>query len=937
MKKISLLILLICFQLLSYAQGILKGKIVDSATKKPLGLATVTIYKAIDTSIISYRLSDPEGVFRVPGVPIGMPCRALISFSGYTVFRKEFTIEAGSSTLDLETISMATNVRSLDEVLVVAERPPVVIRKDTIEFNAASFKTLPNALVEDLLKKLPGVMVDRDGNIVVNGKPVNRILVDGKTFFGDDPKMATRNLPANVIDKVQVTDDKDELMRNGDDNLNNVGKVVNITLKKGVKKGWFGKLYAGAGNGNNTLYEAGGIANVYRDTLQVSVLGYMNNLNKPGFSFGELMSAGGFDRVRSNSAGQSTSIWNSSSGSGISINGINFGGTQNFGGISTSKGAGFNLNHAPNTKKSFFLQYFNGNVHADRLTVTGIDQYKGDTIVNNNSTLRGDMITHAHNIGIGTRLKPDSVTNILVNASYTLGLQEEDKFTDVTGNNNKTGPLSDGTVEQHNDANTYYYKHSISITRASKKKKGRLFNFNHNLDIDNRFNDQSSESDIHYMYPVVYDSLYAQLRKQRVPKTDAVVFFNYSEPLDKHFTIRVGGRYEYSQLYNNVYTYNKNNDGKFEVYNLLLSSDFKRISHRAIFNPGLEYKWKDLVITPSIRLLQQNVNNKAESAAMSLKQEQFNVLPGFSMRYKQWSFNYSKDVNLPGWNYLNPVKDISNPYFIALGNPDLLPSERHNLSLNCNINNQKRYLNVWGWTNVGFTENDVVQTYQLDEKGVQTTYPVNVNGSRNYGMNWGVNKQYKAKHNTTFMWNIGNWMNITKSRLIFNNSDGWQTTFIYNQWVGVGLNLNDKFEWNINGSFNYNSTKYTSDAFQKIKINSYYLGNELVLRWPKHLIWETQANYSYNGSIPTGLPKDMLNWNAALNITMLKDEVGVLKLAMCDILDRNNNIYVTANRNVVTTTKNNILGQYFLATFTYNVRAAGAKKRVGGRERLFLF
>src|SRR5205085_11831812 len=157
------------------------------------------------------------------------------------------------------------------------------------------------------------VQVDADGNINVNGKPVNRILVDGKTFFGDDPKMATRNLPANVIDKVQVMDDKEEMLRNGDDNINNVGKVVNITLKKGVKKGWFGKLYAGAGNDN--LYEAGGIANIYRDTVQLSVLGYMNNLNKPGFSYSELMSSGGFDRIRSNSASNSTSVWNNNGGS----------------------------------------------------------------------------------------------------------------------------------------------------------------------------------------------------------------------------------------------------------------------------------------------------------------------------------------------------------------------------------------------------------------------------------------------------------------------------------------------------------------------------------------------------------------------------------------------------------------------------------------------
>ncbi|HEX7905320.1 MAG TPA: outer membrane beta-barrel protein [Chitinophagaceae bacterium] len=937
MKKRSLLILLYCFSAcFVFAQGTLKGKIIDSTSKHPMGLATVTVFKAVDTAIITYRLSTPEGEFKVPGIPLDLNCRVVISFSGYSVYRKEFMASSSQPTIDLGTIHMTTDAKSLDEVLVIAERPPVVIKKDTIEFNASAFKTLPNALVEDLLKKLPGVMVDKDGNINVNGKPVNRILVDGKTFFGDDPKMATRNLPANVIDKVQVTDDKEEMMRNGDDNPNNVGKVVNITLKKGVKKGWFGKLYAGGGT--DDLYEAGGIANIYRDTLQLSVLGYMNNLNKPGFSYSELMSAGGFDRIRSNSASNSTSVWNNNGGSGVSINGINFGGSQNFGGISASHGAGFNLNHAPNKKKSIYLQYFNGNVRAKRLTVTDINQYRDDTVINNHTRLTGDMITHGHNIGAGARLKPDSVTNILINANYLIGLQQEDRVNSVTGDNNKTGSLSEGDVVQNNDAKTFYYRHGVSITRLSKTKKGRRFNFNHNLDVNNRFNDYMSESDISYFYPVMYDSLYAQLRKERIPRTDASVMFNYSEPLDKHFTIRVGGRYEYSKLNNGISTYNRSNvNNKFDVFNILLSNDFRRISNRMIFTPGLEYKWKDLTITPSVRFLQQNVNNKLVYSGTLLKQNQFNVLPVLSVVYKQLSINYNKDVNLPGFNSLNPVTDISNPYFISKGNPNLRSSERENISLNYYFNDPKRFINVGGYISGAFTNNDIVQSIVVDDRGVQTSEPVNADGSRNYSMNWNINKQYKNKQNIIFTWNTGNWMGINKSRLLFNGINSWQTTFNYNHWFGIGLNLNDKFEWNSSFSFGKNFTRYTTSYFKKLNITNHYWDNELVIRWPKHFIWETQIAYSYNGSIPSGLPKELLKWNAALNITMLKNEVGVLKLAVNDILNRNNSIWVNANRNMVTTTQNNILGQYFLVTFTYNVRAAGVKKKVGGRERLFMF
>jgi hypothetical protein len=810
-----------------------------------------------------------------------------------------------------------------------------VIKKDTIEFNASAFKTLPNALVEDLLKKLPGVMVDRDGNIAVNGKPVNRILVDGKTFFGDDPKMATRNLPANVIDKVQVTDDKEEMMRNGDDNLNNVGKVVNITLKKGVKKGWFGKLYAGGGT--DKLYEAGGIANIYRDTLQLSVLGYMNNLNKAGFSHSELMSSGGFDRIRSNSSSNSTSVWNNAGGSGISINGINFGGSQNFGGISTSKGAGFNLNHAPNKKQSLYLQYFNGNVRAPRITSTDINQFISDTIVNNNTYMTGDMITHGHSIGAGARLKPDSVTNILFNASYLIGLQDEDRISNITGNNNKTGPLSDGLVIQDNDAKTYYYRHNFNITRLSRTKKGRRFNFNQTVEINNRYNDYISSSEISYFYPTPYDSVYAQLRKERIPRTDIYSTFNYSEPIGKSFTIRLGGRHEYNKLNNGVSTYNRDNTGKFDVFNTTLSSDFRRISNRMFITTGLEYKWKDLAITPSLRVLQQNVNNRLVSSAITLKQDQFNILPSLNVVYKQLNINYNKDVVIPGFNSLNPVADISNPYFISKGNPELLPMERNNLSVNYYFNDPKRFINVGGYVSGTITNKDIVQSISVDEKGVQTMFPVNANGSRNASMNWNVNKQYKTKQNVIFMWNTGNWMSVNKSKLLFNGTESWQTTFNYNHWFGIAINLNDKFEWNMNYSFGRNFTRYSSDIYKPLKVKNYEWGNELVLRWPKHIIWETQIASSFNGNTPAGMPKTVWRWNGAVNITMLKNESGVLKFAVNDLLDQNRNLWVSVNRNTVTTTQGNILGQYFLATFTYNVRPAGVKKKVGGRERLFMF
>lgn len=937
MKKVLTLLLgLFIMHTLSAQSGTISGRLVDSATGKPLAYATVTVFKAKDTAIVTYRLSNDEGDFKVSGLPMDLPLRAIVTFSGYKAFRKEFTLTASNSTLSFDNVKMPGTSQMLDEVIVMSERPPVSMKHDTVEFNATAFKTLPNALVEDLLKKLPGVQVDAEGNITVNGKSVNKILVDGKTFFGSDPKMASRNLPANIIDKVQVVDDKEELLRNGDDNLANVGKVINITFKKGIKKGWFGKVYAGAGTDGR--FEAGGIANIFRDTLQLSVLGYTNNLNKPGFGMTDLLQAGGLDRSNSNLNSRSTSIWNNGAGSSIAINGINFGGLQGSGGIATSKGVGFNLNHAPNAKQALFAQYFYGNVLVDRRNENDTKQYTGDTIINNNSVVTGTVITHAHNIGIGGKFKPDSVNTLQVSANYTIGITDEDRFSNIASNHNKLGALSNGLIAQDNMANNYYYRHALTFTHLSKTKKGRRYTIFHNLDVNNRFNDYRTDSRTSFIYPTPYDSLLHQLREEGVPRTETVTSFNYSEPLSSVFTIRAGGRYEYTKLNNGVTTFNPNTvNQKYDVRNSLLSSNFFRESNRAYLTTGLEYRKKDVTITPSLRFLAQNVNNILASLGTPIKQEKNALLPGLSISYKQLNFSYSKDISLPSYTYLLPVADNSNPYQITVGNPNLLPAVRQNFSVYYYFNNPKKNLNVNLNANGGVSDNEVIQAVTVDQRGIQTNTPVNANGNANYGINYNINRQYKNNPKLIFSWNLGAWYGYNKGRMLFNGESSTQESYNLQQWGGFNFNFNDKVEWNNSGSVGSSFTRYSSKTFKELKINSTYLSSELIVRMPKHVIWESTINYSTNGNTIPGLPKSYTRWNAAINFTMLKDEKGVLRISVFDILNQGNSINAYASRNVITTSQTNLLQRYFMATFTYNIRAiGGAKKKVGG-ERLFLF
>lgn len=915
----------------SYAQkGSISGQVIDTVQHKQISLATITVFTAVDTSIVTYRLSNENGAFKIQGLPLDKALRFIVSYSGYAAYRKEFTLSAGNPELQFDSIVMTATSKQLDDVVVMAERPPVVIKNDTIEFNAGSFKTLPNALVEDLLKKLPGVQVDKEGNITVNGKAVSRMLVDGKNFFGSDPKMATRNLPANIIDKIQVTDDKEELLRSGDNNINNVGKVVNITLKKGLKKGVFGKVYAGAGS--DERYEAGGIANIFRDTLQISILGYANNLNKPGFGFTELMQAGGLERSNSNLNSRSTSIWNNSSGgSSVSVNGINFGGMQSGGGIAASKGVGININHAPNLKQSIFGQYFYGNVNVDKHTTTNIDQFNLDTIVTNHTNINGNVITNAHNIGIGTKLKPDSVTNLMASANYTIGLQNENRNSLVRSVNNLKGPLSFGNIDQFNQANTYYYRHSISYTRLSKTIKGKRLSAYHSLDINNGVNQYITNAVSSYINPTPYDSLLQQMRYERIPRTDAAAGLSYRQPFNTFFTLSVNTRYEYSKLNNTVRTFNKAGSTGYDKINPALSSQFDRQSHRSNTSIGLEYKYKGFTITPTLRGLWQKVDNSLATLPAPIKQNQFNLLPGLSVIYKQLNLYYDKGIVLPAYTYLIPVLNNANPYYVVKGNPGLLPAITNSFSANYYFNNAKRNLNVNLNANGTITNHAVVQSIVVDERGVQTTTPVNADGSRNGSINFNINKQYKNKSKLIVSWNTGGWYGYNRNRLLYNGDDSWQTTWNLQQWAGFSLNFNDKLEWNNNYDFTYYYTTFTTNRFSNLKAIQHTLSTEMIVRVPKHVIWEGNLGYDYNGNVPAGLPKTALRLNMAINFTMLKDEKGVLKISVWDLLNRNNNIGLSTLRNMVTATQSNVLTRYVMATFTYNIRSiGGAKKKVGG-------
>jgi hypothetical protein len=906
--------------------SVLTGKLVDSAAKQPLALATITVFQAKDTNLVTYRMSNNEGIFKITGLPADIPLRVIISFSGFGVYRKEFQLKAGEQK-DLGIIGMIPSSKDMEEVLVFAERPPVIIRQDTIEFNASAFKTLPTALVEDLLKKLPGVQVDASGNITVDGRKVNRLMVDGKDFFGTDPRMATRNLPANIIDKVQVTEDKDEAELNPDKLPAELGQVINLKLKKSIKKGWFGKAYAGGGS--DERYETGSILNLFRDTLQLSLLGFSNNIDRAGFGLNDIRSLGGFDR-----SGLDDYVINAR---GLSVNGISFGGQGE--GINTSTGAGFNLNNVFKNGVSLNTQYFYGQSRNDITERANRQQFFGDTVLSTLTDREEVQRTYNHRIGFGLKGKPGANSRFEFKPSLIISDQQSESSRSVDNIHSVKGLLNKGSNDSWVKGNTFSYDHSLVFFKTFPAKKGRSFNLSNQVSYSKGDNDQTTIALTRfYISGVPYDSTIDQLRDRSIDDLTTSLTANWNEPLNKKFTLRFNYSGTIGRSEDNLTTFNKNNNGKYEDINPGLSNALERISWRNNFSPSLGYTNKSFTVVVSFNLVSIGADNRLGKDIAPFKQQYSYIFPGVNIRWKQLLISYSQGANLPSLRDLQPVVDNTNPLYVNKGNPDLLPTTVHNIRLNWVKRMPEKSTFFRTGLIVNFRENFVVRARSIRPDGVQETIPVNVNGVFNISPTAALEKQQKFNKDFRLTYSVVIDGGYNRNYVIINGNKGEIGTLNFIPSVNSSFNWKDKIELTMSYSRSdrFGKLRNKAGAIQDLNTNTASFSSELVIRWPKNFVVETQLDQRYNRQAAPGIQKTVTLWNAAVNYLFLQDGRGQLKCTVYDLLRSNNNVTRVVNENYIQDRQLSMLTRYFLLTFTYNIRDFKTGK-VGGRQKFFFF
>nr|HQU56285.1 carboxypeptidase regulatory-like domain-containing protein [Chitinophagaceae bacterium] len=415
MKKYFLLSLFLFSTTLISAQqtGSVSGIAFYTISQQPIAGVTVSVLSQKDSSLISFSMTDKDGKFSITHIPNGQ-YRVLMTHVQYHNSNVYFAITDEQKNINLSKIIMNDKTKVLDEVVVASEAPPVTLVGDTIQYNAGSFKTKPNANVENLLKKLPGVKVEKDGTVKAQGEKVTKVLVDGKSFFGNDPKIATKNLPADAVDKVQVFDKKSEMadMTGFDDG--NTEKTINLKLKKSKKKGQFGKITVGAGN--HKRFEGKFNINSFKGARQLSAIGMGNNTNAQGFSFFDIL----------NFTGELARMQRGMSGGDININislddatasAMNLGGGR--GGITKAWGGGINYNNIIGNKLDWQSNYFYNRLNPQKNSRILRQYILPDSTYFYNENAYTNTINNNHRVNLNTLYQIDSLNSIRIIPSFS--------------------------------------------------------------------------------------------------------------------------------------------------------------------------------------------------------------------------------------------------------------------------------------------------------------------------------------------------------------------------------------------------------------------------------------------------------------------------------------------------------------------------------------
>ena len=910
MKNLLLLGLCLASLSLSAQRFEISGTLVDKSNGDPLESATLFVERPSDSTLVSYTISGRDGAFAIEGSDSSEQLRLVASYAGYGPYSQMIRLDQRK--IDLGNVELEVAENLLDEVMVVGTRAPVTVKKDTLEFNAASFNTRQDANLEELIKKLPGMEVATDGSITLNGTPVSRVLVNGKEFFGNDPQIATKNLPKEIIDKIQVMDAKTKEEEFTGKAGNPDDKTINITLQEDKNRGYFAR--ATVGGGTDGRYEMSGIGNYFQDDMRMSVLASSNNINSSGFSFDEVFDMMGGGRR------QAYRMSNFGGGGG--------GG----GGITKSETAGLNFTNDWNDKFEVNADYFFGRNDTETSSVVEAEYFRPSGNYFENSTSSGNLLNDSHRASASFEIEIDTLTKISVRPSLNInnGFSQSARTSerlDAQGDMTNSSETSESENLYSSD-----FSNQINFIRRFGSRgaylQGYFSNDNRKQENENFFH---SERMTYSSEGVEETQRRNQLIDQDNKHDEYRVGFTQRSVLADELFLDISYDYSTQKSTNirNVFDMD-DQEGSFTNFNEDLSNAFeiRSVKHRP--NVGLNYesqKWRAGV---GVGYLSTSLDNKDQLTGTGFDRNFENIYLNANIRYEikrgsnLW-LSYRNDTDIPSIRQLQPVADITNPLHTIVGNPELRPSLRHNINLGYRNFDWATRSGFSTYGSVSMTEDQVVSVTTEDEQNISTTTYTNLDGGVNANVGSFYSKRYEI-NNHEFNYRLGAGVNYAKQVGFAGGERYTAKRYGLNPSVRLGYNYMEIVELTPRYELSYNLTEYDMNLNREEEYMNHSLGFEATTYWPENLVFGNDISYNYFGNVAPGFDPTAILWNVSLGYQFL-EENATLKIKVYDLLNENVSTSRTTGQDFVRDTEELILKQYFMLSFTYKLNKFGGQSQ----------
>ena len=900
--KCLLMLLMILFSPMAFAQqsGVnVTGSVVEQGSDTPIEQATVRLLNVKDSAMVRGVVSARNGSFTLKNVKKGSYLLH-ITFIGYDPLYQPLQITGKKNPVNGGKLELSDGAIELGEAVVIGKAPEITVRNDTVEYNADSYKVTEGSVLEDLLKKMPGVEVDSEGKITVNGKEVKKVMVDGKEFFSDDPKVASKNLPAKMIDKLQVLDKKSDMaqMTGFDDGEEET--VINLTVKPGMKQGWFGNAYGGYGSKDR--YEGNAMVNRFVNNDQITFMGGANNTNNMGFS--DLAST-----MFSGMGGGGGRRGGFGAGSGITSSGnagLNF--SKEFKPDKLTLGGNTRYSHSDNDARS----------KSDRQNIL-----PGDSSSYDNSEAMSR--TKSDNFGVDFRLewKPDTMTQLIFRPSFSLSHSMNDNFSDATTLDNERDTVNTNKSSNYSESNGYNLNASIDFSRKLNNK-GRVFSATLSGGNSDSYSDGMNRSDIVYFNQTdaLKNSIIDQRSRYDNKGFNYRAYVSWVEPIGHNNFIQA--TYSISQRKQEALknVYNQDADGIYNVLDSAYSQSYRNnfISQRA----SLSFKSQRAKFNYTIGLnldpsYSSSENFVGDTTLSKITRKVVNLSP-----MAQFNYMFDKRTNLrimyngrtsqPSMTQLQPVADISDPTNITIGNPDLNPRYTNNVFIRFQQFTPEKQRAFMIMANGSYIINDIVSyTSYNQETGVKTTTYKNVNGNYSGNVRMMLNTPLKNKK---FSINSMTMASFANSNGYINEEKNTNRNLILSERGGIDFR-SSYLDLGVNGNIRYNATSNSLQKENNQNTFNYGAGGYTTIYLPLNFKIESDVNWSTNSGYGDGFKQNEVLWNASASKSFLKNNQGTLRFKIYDILQQRSNISRSVTASYIQDSEYNTLGSYFMVHFIY--------------------